>query len=93
MDWHHIVPFAALMVNRSEESVKNRPLLTRLSEQTIVGIVAAGIALWTNGKLQENEISHLSKRQDELMVIIMKIQSDFYVPREAAPPPPKANVR
>lgn len=84
------VPFLSLL---SAEVPKNRPLLTRLSEQTIVGVVAAFVALQTMQARQEEQISALRRtveRQErqteearrELREEIATMKRDLYTPKK-----------
>lgn len=53
------LPFAALV---TQHSPPNRPLLTRLTEQAIVGIVAAGLGIYGNNIKQQGQIENLNER-------------------------------
>lgn len=70
MDYHdflkwvsHNIPFLALMVGHPPE---NRPMLTRLLEQGVVGIIAAAAVLWANDKVQDNTLSSLKESSARL---------------------------
>lgn len=41
--WYHWLPFAALM---ARNSAPNRPLLTRILEQSLVAFIAGGVAAY-----------------------------------------------
>lgn len=56
--YHHIIPFLSLMTARPPE-VPNRPMLTRLVEQGIVGIIAAFIAIYVNDIRQDEQMRAL----------------------------------
>jgi hypothetical protein len=59
----HIVPFAALMATNPP---KNRPLLTRIIEQTLVGIIAGGIgvavAMYVSVKVIESNLETINEK-------------------------------
>lgn len=86
----HVIPFMAL-VTRIPKEIHNRPLLTRLTEQVLVGIVAAAVGVYVNDIRQTEQISNLSTRLEraidaqkesnaEIKQIITKMQGDLYVP-------------
>ena len=87
----HWIPFMAL-VSQGAPLSGNRPLLTRLTEQIIVGIVAAAFAVYTTNVRQEEQIANLNARLIEMQksqeVLHSRIQetldrmrSDLYVPK------------
>lgn len=87
-DWHQLIPFAALM---SQQVPPNRPALTRLSEQVIVGAVSAIGALQVQQARHDSEIAAIQrelariviqqdKTRDELMAKIESIRADLYKP-------------
>lgn len=53
------LPFAALL---TQAPPHNRPLLTRLTEQAFVGIVAAGFGIYGNNIKQQGQIENLNDR-------------------------------
>lgn len=55
----HNLPFCALATSKSPP---NRPLLTRLTEQGIVGILAAGIGIFVNDKIQDSKLDTVSNQ-------------------------------
>ena len=58
-DWiNHNVPFMALMAIATPP---NRPLLTRLAEQSIVGILAAAITMYSTLQRQQDSIDRLTE--------------------------------
>ena len=54
----HIIPFFALMTSRPPE-LPNRPMVTRLVEQGVVGLVAAFIAIYVNDIRQEEQLKFM----------------------------------
>jgi hypothetical protein len=83
------IPFMALVANDPPE---NRPMLTRLIEQGVVGIVAAAIGIYANDIRQQGQIESLNTRvaevqqaQKESMVVLSlkidEMRRDLYVPR------------
>ena len=54
----HIIPFFALMTSRPPE-LPNRPMVTRLIEQGVVGLVAAFIAIYVNDIRQEEQLKFM----------------------------------
>lgn len=90
-EWTHIIPFAALLTKRPAE-LPNRPMVTRIIEQGIVGIIAAGLGLWGNSLVVNEKIDELSNRQvvaakqtsadiQDIKSMIVQMQHDLYVPR------------
>ncbi len=90
-EWVHYIPFAALLTKRPPE-VPNRPMVTRIMEQGIVGLVAAGLGLWGNSLVVNEKIDELSNRQvqaakqtsndiQDIKSMIVQMQRDLYVPR------------
>lgn len=74
------IPFMALMASKPPP---NRPMLTRLSEQTVVAVVAAAIALYTNNAIHETKLAQLSMDVQSLTKIVNDMRHDLYVPRSA----------
>lgn len=62
-DWHHYVPFACLITK--ENIPENRPALTRLIEQAVVGAVAAAISGYGTFKVMEADIKTLKEQRIE----------------------------
>lgn len=54
----HYIPFVGLMVNKTGETA-NRPMLTRIIEQSTVGIVAAGFALYVDNERQNDKLENM----------------------------------
>ena len=90
-NWQHFIPFAALLIKRPAE-VNNRPMLTRIIEQGIVGLIAAGLGLWGNSLVVNEKIDELNNRQvlavkqttqdiQDIKTMIVQMQRDLYVPR------------
>jgi len=75
------IPFVALAV---EKSPPNRPLLTRLSEQTLVALISAGIALYVNNAVLNTQFTQLTKEVQALTVTVNEMKRDLYVPRAGA---------
>jgi len=79
MDWHHIIPFAALF---SDQAVpENRPMVTRLMEQAIVGVVAAGMTLYADNLVTQDKIANLTEQVQEVKTVVVQMQRDLYIPR------------
>lgn len=85
----HSVPFLSLM---SSNPPSNRPLLTRLSEQSIVGIVAAFVALQVSMARQSEQIETLRSavrdlqksnedQRREIRDEIARMRGDLYAPK------------
>lgn len=73
------VPFLSLMVSHVPE--EHRPWWTRVSEQVIVGVAAAAIAIYTNDQLQTSDISRLQADVTTIKAEIQAMRNDLYVPR------------
>lgn len=56
-NWHHYVPLATLFTK--ENVPENRPATTRLIEQAIVGIVAAGISSYVTLQVDHSQIEDM----------------------------------
>jgi hypothetical protein len=85
----HIIPFLSIMSDRPPE---NRPALTRLLEQALVGVASAFLAVTVTQAKQEEQIRHLTmtiadqsrqarKDREELSAQIERIRADLYIPR------------
>ena len=61
VDWVHIMPFACVVVGKPVP--ENRPALTRLIEQSFVGIVAAAIGTYTTIQVMQKDIDRLKEDQ------------------------------
>lgn len=59
VDWAHITPFAALVVGKP--LLENRPVMTRLIEQSFVGILAAAIGSYVTLQIHQTEIDNLKQ--------------------------------
>jgi hypothetical protein len=59
----HNLPFFALI---AEDTPPNRPMVTRIVEQVIVGVIAAAAVLWANDKVQDNTIANVVEQQRDL---------------------------
>jgi len=79
MDWHHIVPFAALF--SEEVAPANRPMLTRLTEQALVGVFAAGVTLYADNLVTQDKIANLTEQVSEVKTVVVQMQRDLYIPR------------
>lgn len=64
-DWQHYVPFAALVAQ--QPIPENRPAMTRILEQSFVGIVAAALGSYVMIQVQATEINSmkLQRLEDE----------------------------
>jgi len=75
------LPFAAVVVKTPPP---NRPMLTRISEQAIVGIVggivAAWITIYNNDIRQQEKNEYMIGAIKELKVTVEEIRRDLYVP-------------
>ena len=56
----HVIPFLSLITQKPPD-IPNRPMLTRLIEQGVVGIVAAFIAIYVNDIRQEEQLKTLKE--------------------------------
>lgn len=83
------IPFMAMFAMHVPP---NRPMLTRIAEQAIVGVVAAALGIYVNDVRQQGQIESLSVRvgevqqaQKESMIAlnqkIDQLYRDLYVPR------------
>jgi ATP-dependent Clp protease ATP-binding subunit ClpA len=90
----HIIPFMALATKRPPE-VNNRPLLTRLSEQALVGIIAAAVGVYVNDIRQTEQINNMNARMErniaaqkdaitEIKSMVAAMQHDLYIPAAKA---------
>jgi hypothetical protein len=57
--WQHYVPFAALIARAPIP--ENRPAMTRLIEQSIVGIIAAALSSYVTLQVNQAEIANLKE--------------------------------
>lgn len=73
--WYHWIPFAALM---SENLPPNRPLMTRILEQSLVGIVAgiggAYVTIQITNAVQDVQIRAL---QEQVRVTEMRLSEEI----------------
>lgn len=65
----------------AQHAPENRPMLTRLTEQAIVGIAAAAIALYANNIRQDDAIQNLTSQVVELKRAVEVMRAELYVPR------------
>lgn len=72
-DWHHYVPFACLVTK--QHVPENRPATTRLIEQAVVGIVAAGIGSYVTLEVNKNEIKQLKEQRIETNAAIRESEA------------------
>jgi len=63
-NWHHYVPFAALISN-SGPIPENRPAMTRIIEQGFVGVVAAALGSYVTLQVNQTEINTLKVQRVE----------------------------
>lgn len=73
------VPFLGLMAQHPPSS--NRPLLTRLTEQLIVGLISAAGVLYTDNIRHDDEIKQITQEVREAKRVIDEMRRDLYVPR------------
>jgi hypothetical protein len=62
-DWSHYVPFASLVVGKPVP--ENRPAMTRIIEQSFVGIVAAALGSYVTLQVHSKEIENLKGQRLE----------------------------
>ena len=62
-NWAHYVPFAALVAG--EPIPENRPAMTRVLEQSFVGIVAAALGSYVTLNVHQTEITTLKMQRIE----------------------------
>jgi hypothetical protein len=85
---YHVIPFLSLM---SENPPENRPLLTRLVEQSLVGVVSGFLAIQVTQARQEEQLRALTtaitkqeqqaqRERDDLKATIDRIRADMYIP-------------
>lgn len=77
----HMLPFVALV---SGNAPQNRPMLTRLTEQVIVGVAAAFVAIYVSDIRQTEQISMIKETLVRIEKAVEKMQRDFYIPRHEA---------
>jgi len=70
----HIIPFVALMTSRPPE-LPNRPMVTRLIEQGVVGLVAAFIAIYVNDIRQEEQLKFMREEIINARVEVREMES------------------
>ena len=70
----HIIPFFALMTSRPPE-LPNRPMVTRLIEQGVVGLVAAFIAIYVNDIRQEEQLKFMREGIINARVEVREMES------------------
>lgn len=86
-DIHRFVPFLGLAA-----AEKNRPLLTRLVEQSLPGIMVAALGLYINDVKQDEKIDTLGRQQTQqieqvkdqittLRTEFHEMRRDLYEPR------------
>lgn len=73
----HWIPFIG-MVRHAPQS---RPILTRIIEQAIPGILVAVIGIYVTDARQTEQIKELRYEIVQLNVEIQQMRSDLYVPR------------
>ncbi len=74
MSW---IPYIGMTTRRAD--TRGRPLLTRVLEGALPGIIVAGITIWTQNQVHQAEIENLQKMQtqtqEELQVLAAKVAS------------------
>ena len=73
----HIVPFLALTAKHPAVRLENRPLLTRLIEQSTVGFVAAAIAIYANDVRQSEQIQTIKVSMERDHQDMKEIKSEL----------------
>jgi len=67
------------------QAAHNRPLLTRISEQALVGIIAASATLYTDNIKHDEEIRQITQEvreiKQEMRETIRQMRQDLYIPR------------
>ena len=76
------IPFVSLAVKNPD-----RPLLTRLAEQSAIGVAAALAAIYVNDKVQDHDMQQLTAEVRRLADRVDQLQRDLYLPKleRAAP--------
>ena len=64
INWAHYIPFMAALSSQGQIP-ENRPAVTRLLEQTFVGVVAASIGSYVTIHVQQAEIDNLKLQRQE----------------------------
>lgn len=80
MDW---IPYVGLVTRQGDG--RGRPLLTRLVEGALPGILVAGITIYSQAQVHQNEIENLQRLQtnsqteiDRLVAAEASMQSQIY---------------
>lgn len=63
VNWSHVIPFAALVAR--EPVPENRPAMTRIIEQSFVGVVAAALGSYVTLQVNQTEIATLKQQRVE----------------------------
>ena len=79
----HFIPFIGVM-----STAQGRPYITRLIEQSLPGILVAGIGLYTNDAVRAQQLESLKVELRELKVEvrgeIQQLRRDIYVTKSEA---------
>lgn len=73
-NWAHYIPFATLMAG--EPIPENRPAMTRIIEQSFVGVIAAIGGSYIMVQVQQAEIANLKEQRIEAELRTTKSISD-----------------
>jgi len=55
----HLIPYLGLVTNR-DGSYGRRPILTRIIEQSLPGLIVAGVGIYTNVQLLEAQVKEIT---------------------------------
>ena len=67
----HAIPFVGMVVRGDD---RNRPLITRLIESSVPGIIVALILMYTGGQTRQVDIDNIKKKQDEQTQSMIRIE-------------------
>jgi hypothetical protein len=73
-DWSHYIPFASLVVGKPVP--ENRPAMTRIIEQSFVGVVAAAVGSYATLQVHSKEIDTLKAQRVEAEIRTAKAVAD-----------------
>jgi len=81
MNWAaNNLPFVALVAG--QHPPHNRPLLTRITEQTLVAIIASAMTIYVDNAKQDEKITALTNVIYEMKNDIKDMRHDLYEPKE-----------
>lgn len=89
MKLHDVIPFVSLIAHRTT----NNPWMTKIIENSIIGIIAAAFAIWANDIKQTEQINSLNvkfneyiaqmtKTSEQEMIAIQKLEGQIFEMRK-----------